>query len=292
MHKKKTKTKKSTENKAMLWLGIVCLIAAIIVVCVLVVIKIKKQQEYEAEQQKAEIERQLNACLDETEYPEFEKQLQCYDKYGSEGHEDRISILEERLASQRLSNCLNKAIADYAVTDEERNMYYGNVSKMIELLSRTNDGYTAQIACYNNYGDSEYSGKKAELEQKIADNNNRIAVGQSYLNSGQYNPSYWEQNVEPITSQDYGAPTPQETPSTPSMSCDDYRNRYYTKYQNEVTQAQSKYHQAIEDASLQCASRGQSSCPQSSSLGNQLELELAQLRADYESNMASVGCNP
>jgi hypothetical protein len=130
------------------------------------------------------------------------------------------------------------------------------------------------------------------LEQKIADNKNRIAVGQSYLGSGQYEPSYSTQNNEPTTSHNYEVPTPQETPSTPSASCDDYRNRYYTNYQNEVTQTQNRYYQAMESASLQCASRGQSSCPQSSSLGQQLELELAQLRATYESNMTSVGCTP
>ena len=74
--------------------------------------------------------------------------------------------------------------------------------------------------------------------------------------------------------------------TTLKAECDTIGRNYSTEYHDKEREKNS----AISDASMQCASRGQSNCPESDRIQKQYTQTLNQIKANYESQLAAKGC--
>ncbi len=117
---------------------------------------------------------------------------------------------------------------------------------------------------------------------------------QDYTNSYTYSytPSETTHNTAPTTPQ-YNIPDYTPTPA-PTPTCADYHAQYYAEYQSQLSSTNSHYTSAINTAVASCSSQHGSfgGCPQKTSLEQQWQAAVTQVKNSYKSNMSSAGCDP
>lgn len=190
---------------------------------------------------------------------------------------------------------------------------YYDLESCLKFFPETN--YEMQISCYKRYGGSDYLDRILDIKQKQAEANGEALSPQESTSNSEpqetqqpETPTYTDNTptytpsqpspteytpYEPTEQPTYYQPAP-TTPTapdpTPTLTCDDYRSKYYSEYQTKVLETQTSYNQSISSASMSCSGHG--GCPAVTNLKRQLESELATLEAEYANNMASVGCAP
>ncbi len=285
--------KKDKSNKNKLWI-IILVFLILLGVGTFLIIKKKHDDDILAEKVKAyQIRQDLNKCvaaagsaleetLDPTKKRDYAAIVQCYKRYPVSESEEKIreysSFADEQQKENILNNCLQKAIDDYGYSEQELNDAYGNKSKTIELMTRIVLQDEAKIKCYTDAGKG-YDDKIAELRTDKAK---------------------WEKMIEDYSSSStYVVPTPPPapsytppiTPTTPTvtMTCEDYHTQFHSTYLTEKRNTTNYYNSMISGASMNCSSSG--GCPEVTRLKNELKRELTNLKNQYISNMASVGCD-
>lgn len=124
--------------------------------------------------------------------------------------------------------------------------------------------------------------QKTEIEQLLSGYQNYNSQTYTYPETTTTTPTY---NV------------PDYTPAqTPTPNCSELHSKYYATYQQKVGQANRSYNSAVEDASMECASRGGGfgGCTSAAErrLKAQLDSKIQSYQSEYKSNMSSAGCNP
>lgn len=286
---KNTKNHMSKKRKILISSGIALLVISI-GICLYFPIS-TAIQNHNIAVQKEELSKNLDSCLSKAHgissvfSEQYEAMIECYEKYHVDGYQNRIAALKNDMAIQKRTECLDKAWDELDIIDSDK-ANVQTVTDAITVLQRYNANYESQISCYKDYGDDEFEDKINELTQQIAKNNDAISAVSS--NPGSYYTQMPE--IDYQSNHNFHAPSIETSPALTTPTCDEYRNQYYANYQNSVTQTQTRYNSAISSASMQCG--GQGGCPAVTELKRQLEAELNQLRATYESNMSAVGCAP
>lgn len=179
--------------------------------------------------------------------------------------------------------CLSNANALGPTEDE-----LSNASLVITSTQKTIQMYDAELKCYEGTDTSIYSNtiaeiksKKAELEQLLSAYPGASTQTYTYTESATTTttPTYNVSDYIPTT-----APTP---------TCADYHAQYYAEYQSQLSSTNSHYASAINSAAASCSSQHGSfgGCPQKTSLEQQWQVAVAQLKNSYKSNMSSAGCD-
>ena len=160
-----------------------------------------------------------------------------------------------------------------------------------DILTRRIQAIETEISCYKTYSKNDEEAL-AKLYESKAKNEELLAMANNYQ---EYTPTYTYETptYESPADYNYYAPTPEETaPQTPTLTCDDYHSQYYADYSSQKSSITREYNSSISNASMQCASRGQSGCPAVTSLERERDREIAHLKNSYKDSMQSVGCDP
>ena len=112
--------------------------------------------------------------------------ISCYKKYPVDGYQKMIEKLSSRKDTVEmldLTNCVNNAIQNSAVTDDEYKRARSDSSLAFALLTRLSTGYQEQINCYEKHDTEGSDSKISELKIK----KNEL---DSYIESAKYSPVY------------------------------------------------------------------------------------------------------
>ena len=166
-----------------------------------------------------------------------------------------------------------------------------NIDLAVTNATKTIQMYDAKLKCYENTGTSIYSNTIAEIKSKKAELEQLLA---GYYNISAQNYTYTE--TEPVTTTPTPTYTvPDYTPApSPTPTCADYHTQYYAEYQTQLSSTNSHYTSAINSAAATCSSQHGSygGCPQKTSLEQQWQSAVAQLKSSYKNSMTGAGCDP
>lgn len=170
-----------------------------IVIAVLVTFIIGFSVSIFISKKREETEALLNDCISYTwNKPDtYAEQIECYEKYKTEEHDEKVAELTEKKTGLDLIACLNEASENYAVTDEERANAGTDTNALLILVKRVGSGIDAKMSCHNKYKTADYEtamnklkADKSENEAYITDAENAIKYEQTKPQTIYQQPSY------------------------------------------------------------------------------------------------------
>ena len=138
----------------------------------------------------------LTNCLSEaiSEYLKdmYPKNIACYEKYGGEDAEEKITESKKELETVEIQECVNEANENYKVTDEEISSAGTDINANLILVRRVNDRFNAEKDCYKKYGKlGDYSSELNRIEADIKESESMIKYGETEQEAAnRYNESH------------------------------------------------------------------------------------------------------